>query len=74
MRRDKIITVRVNSELLEKVNKLIESRTRIMEAYNRKIYRYYSPNEENENIYYDKVTTADILEIALKMFLENKIL
>ena len=74
MRRDKIITVRVNSELLEKVNKLIESRTTIWDGYNRKFYRYNSPNEENKNRYYDKVTTADILEIALKMVLENKIL
>ena len=74
MKRDKIITVRVNSELLEKVNKLIESRTTVLSYNFRNHYRYYSPNEEYKHKHFDKVTPADILEIALKMVLENKIL
>lgn len=74
MKRDKIITVRVNSELLEKVNKLIESRTTVLNYNLRNHYRYYSPNEKYKHYSIDKVTTADILEIALKMFLNNEIL
>ena len=74
MKRDKIITVRVNSELLEKVNQLIESRTTILYYGLRNHYRYYSPNEKYKHHSIDKVTTADILEIALKMFLNNEIL
>lgn len=74
MKRDKIITVRVNSELLEKVNKLIESRTTVLNYNSRNHYSYHSPNEKYKRRAIDKVTTADILEIALKMFLNNEIL
>ena len=74
MKRDKIITVRVNSELLEKVNKLIESRTTVQSYNFRNHYRYHSPNEKYKHYSIDKVTTADILEIALEMFLNNEIL
>jgi len=71
MKKDKIITVRVNSILLEKVNIIINERTRKTEYYYKNKYTYISPNTGN---CYDKVTVADILEIALKKFLENEIL
>lgn len=67
MRRDKIISVRVNSELLEKVQKIIDSRTYTFELRGKNHYRY---KDENGTAY-EKYTIADLLESAMREYIEK---
>ncbi len=67
MKRDKIISVRVNSDLLDKVQKIIDSRTYIIEVRGRNIYHYKDENRHTQ----DKYTIADLLESAMNEYVEK---
>ena len=67
MRRDKIISVRVDSSLLNEVQKIIDSRTYSYELRGRNHYRY---KDENGTAY-EKYTIADLLESAMKAYVEK---
>lgn len=67
MRRDKIISVRVDSSLLNEVQKIIDSRTYSYELRGRNQYRY---KDENGTAY-EKYTIADLLESAMKAYVEK---
>lgn len=67
MKRDKIISVRVNSDLLDKVQKIIDSRTYIIEVRGRNIYHYKDENRHT----HDKYTIADLLESAMNEYVEK---
>ena len=67
MKRDKIISVRVNSDLLDKVQKIIDSRTYTLEIRGRNHYRYKSENRTE----YEKYTIADLLESAMWEYVEK---
>ena len=72
MRRDKIITLWVNSELYHKVNKLIDLNTACYETWKTK--RYYnrlSGKYRDLDRFYHKFSLADLLEIAMKEFIED---
>ncbi len=67
MRRDKIISVRVDGSLLNKVQKIIDSRTYSYELRGRNHYRY---KDENGTAY-EKYTIADLLESAMNEYVEK---
>ena len=67
MKRDKIISVRVNSDLLEEVQKAIDSRTHIFELRGIKHYHYKNENGQT----HDKYTIADLLESAMREYIEK---
>ena len=62
--RDKVISLRVNSELLRKVNDVISSRTTKLTVHGgRNYYIYLDCNGAQ-----DKFTVADLLEDAMKEY------
>lgn len=67
MKRNKIISVRVNSELLAQVQEIIDSRTHIFE--NRGINHYHYIDEDGFS--HDKYTIADLLESAMKNYIKT---
>lgn len=67
MRRDKIISVRVDSDLLNKVQKIIDSRTYSYELRGRNHYRY----KDEKGTAYEKYTIADLLESAMNEYVEK---
>ncbi len=67
MKRDKIISVRVNSALLEQVQKVIDSRTFVFEV--RGINHYHYKDENGHS--HDKYTIADLLESAMREYIEK---
>lgn len=67
MKRDKIISVRVNSNLLEKVQKIIDSRTHVFEL--RGVNHYHYKDEDGRT--HDKYTIADLLEAAMREYVEK---
>ena len=67
MKRDKIISVRVDSSLLDEVQKIIDSRTHIYFDNNRKGYIY----EDENGHHHDKYTIADLLESAMKEYIKK---
>ena len=70
LQRDKLISIRVNSKLLAKVKKLIDSRTTVTESWGtRKIYHY---NDKKRPYSYDKFTVADLLEEKLQEYLNEE--
>ena len=67
MKRDKIISVRVDSKLLEQVQAIIDSRTTVTEYIGIKHYHYIDENGYS----YDKYTIADLLESAMKHYIKT---
>ncbi len=68
--RDKLISIRVNSKLLEQVKKIIDAKTEVREGWGaRKIYYY---RDEKRPYEYDKFTIADLLEEAMEKYLEEQ--
>lgn len=71
-KRDKIISIRVRSDLYSKANKIIEQNTFCYETYATKRYfnklrgKYYDYNK-----FYRKFSVADLLEIALEEFIKE---
>lgn len=66
MRRDKIITIRVDSTLLNKVQEIIDSRTTVWQGR----HNYYHYIDEN-GYSHDKYTIADLLESAMREYIKN---
>lgn len=65
MKRDKIISLRVNGELLSKVQEIIDRRTDVFEFRGRKHYTY----KDGTKTSYDKFTVADLLENAMQEYI-----
>ena len=69
--RDKLISIRVNSKILEKVNKLIEENTSCHEYWKSKTYWNNLPGKYSGWDYYHKFSVADLLEIAMNEFIKD---
>ena len=72
MKRDKVITLRVNEELYNKVKEIIDLNTECYETWKTK--RYYnrlSGKYKNFDRFYCKFSLADLLEIAMKEFIRD---
>lgn len=67
MKRDKIISVRVDSNLLDEVQKIIDSRTQVFEARGIKHYHY----KDEKGYSHDKYTIADLLEQAMREYIKK---
>ena len=67
--RDKIISVRVSSELLSEAQKIIDSYTKVY--CSRGGRRLYESSVPGFNRGFEKVSVADLLEKALKDFVAN---
>lgn len=72
MKRDKIISVRVNEELYNEVQKIISERTQSFTVYYRNttknIYEYHGAESKSP---FGKFTVADIIENAFKEFIKT---
>lgn len=68
MRRDKIISLRQNSKLLNKVQTIIDKHTTVEEIYN---HKYYKCNLGKPAFLSNKFTIADIVEEALEEFVKK---
>lgn len=70
MPRSKNISVRVNPIIYDKFLKIVEDHTEVYEAWgSRKIYNYRDPLLPHQ---YDKFTIADLLEIAMKEYIDKR--
>ena len=71
--RDKLISVRVSSRLLDKFKKLTEEKTDKHSYAGRNHYRYYGKTLKDLSPYtsIDKYSVADVLEEALEIVLEK---
>lgn len=67
MRRNKIISVRVDSTLLEQVQKIIDSRTHVFKSRGINHYHYIDQNGYS----HEKYTIADLLESAMREYIEK---
>lgn len=67
MKRDKNISVKVDSTLLKQVQKIIDSRTTVFECLDRKHYHYIDEKGYSQG----KYTIADLLEDAMKEYVKN---
>ena len=68
MRRDKIISVRVNSDLYNEVLKRIESKTRVYRCSRSNSYEY----RDGIRMYFrGKFTVADLLEEKFRQYLKE---
>lgn len=67
MKRDKIISVRVNSSLLDEVQNTINKRTQKWKGYKSNHYHYIDENGYS----HDKYTIADLLESAMIKYIEK---
>ena len=70
LNRDKLISVRVNERLLNKVKEIIENNTEVYAGYGtRKFYTYHDKKRPYKH---DKFTVADLLEEKLKEYIEEQ--
>lgn len=70
--RDKIITLRVRSDLYEKAILIINENTDCYETYaTRKYYNRLNGKYRDFDKFYRKFSIADLLEIALKEFIKE---
>ena len=68
--RDKNISVRVDSKLYEEFLKIVESKTEVYHGWgSRRIYNYRDPLLP---YHYDKFTIADLVELALRKYIEER--
>ena len=68
MKRDKIISIRVNSDLYNAVLKRIESKTRVYSCWRSNFYEY----RDGIRMYFrGKFTVADLLEEKFREYLEE---
>lgn len=72
-KRDKLISVRISSDLLDKFNKLTEEKTTVTYYASKNHYRYHGKTLKNLSPYtvVDKYSLADVLEEALEILLEK---
>lgn len=71
--RDKLISVRISSKLLEKFKKLTDEKTEVTN-YGNKNHYYYHGKTLKENNYYsyvEKYSLADLLEEAIEILIEK---
>ena len=67
--RDKVITIRVNSELLDQAQKIIDSYTTVSHGRGgRNIYDCRMPGAYS---HWEKFSMADLFERSLKEFIKN---
>ena len=72
MKRDKIISIRVNEELYNKVTKIInESTTSFTVRYRNSKKNIYEYNGKEINGCFGKFTIADLVENAFNDFIEK---
>lgn len=71
MARDKLISVRVDSSLYNKVNKLIEENTTQRDYFRSKVYWNHLPGKYGNGNYWHKFSIADLLEIAMEEFIKD---
>ena len=71
--RDKLISIRISSKLLEKFKKLTDEKTDVTSYAGRNHYHYRGkPLKESKYYsYYDKYSLADLLEEAIEILLEK---
>ena len=67
MKRDKIISLRVDSELYNEVQKIINSRTEVYKGSHHNYYYY----KDEKGLTHDKFTIADLLEEAMKQYIKK---
>ena len=71
-KRDKIISLRVRSDLYNKANLIINQNTRCYETYStKKYYNALNGKYRNYENFYRKFSIADLLEIALEEFIKD---
>ena len=71
-KRDKIISIRVKSDLYNKANKIIEQNTSCYETYaTKKYYNKLRGKYCDYDKFYRKFSIADLLEIALEEFIKD---
>ena len=66
--RDKLISIRVSSRLLDKFNSIVQTKTQVSTYYGRKVITYEG------KMTYDgggKFTVSDLLEEALEEYIKN---
>lgn len=74
-KRDKIISLRVRSDLYEKANLIIKQNTLCHETYHtRKYINELTGKYRNFGNYFRKFSIADLLEIALEEFIDENLL
>lgn len=71
MSRDKLISVRVDSSLYNKVNKLIEENTTRRDYIRSRVYWNKLPGKYSGYDYWHKFSVADLLEIAMNEFIKD---
>lgn len=71
MKRDKVITLRVRSDLYNKANEIIENNTKTYETYKTKRYFNNLPDKYRDLYRISKFSIADLLEMALKEFIKD---
>ena len=71
--RDKLISVRISSKLLEKFKQLTKEKTSISTYGGRNHHHYYGKTLKEHSYYtqVDKYSLADVLEEALELLLEK---
>ena len=71
--RDKLISVRISSKLLEKFKKLTDEKTEVSNYANRNHYHYRGKTLKDSKYYHyvDKYSLADLLEEAIEILLEK---
>ena len=71
--RDKLISLRISSKLLEKFKKLTDEKTEITHYANKNHHRYYGKTlkDRTYHTYVDKYSLADLLEEAIQILLEK---
>lgn len=70
MKRDKIISLRVNSDLLNKVQNIIDEHTEI-KSYIHRTYYTFNLSIEDGFVSYNKYSFADLIERLLKDFVNK---
>ena len=69
MPRDKLISIRVDQKLYNKFIKIVDEHTKVYDSWgSRKMYDYCDPLLPH---HYNKFTIADLLEIALKEYIDK---
>lgn len=69
LKRDKVISVRVNSELYDEVLKFIESKTKVYKCWNSNYYEY---RDYKRRYWRGKFTVADLLEEKFEEYLAEE--
>ena len=71
--RDKLISIRISSKLLDKFKKLTEEKTEIHHYAGKNHHRYYGKTLKEHKYYthVDKYSLADVLEEAIEILLEK---